>query len=250
MKYKLGLVSVSFREHTPKEILEAMKRAFLSQIEWGSDVHAPPTETENLKRLAAMQEEYGIACSSYGTYFRLGVTPMEELNGYIDAAEILGTRILRLWCGNRNSEDLTGKEKTALFSRCREAAQIAEARGVTLCLECHNKTYTNRKEAALEIMQAVSSEHFRMYWQPNQFRTEKENLLYASLISPYTEHLHVFNWKGKEKFLLRDAKEIWKKYLSCFSGERTLLLEFMPDGNLDSLAGEAKALFEIAGGIE
>ena len=40
-KSKLGLVSVSFRGHTPREILEEMKKVGLSCIEWGSDVHAP-----------------------------------------------------------------------------------------------------------------------------------------------------------------------------------------------------------------
>ena len=40
-QYSLGLVSVSFRKNTPKEILEAVKEAGLSCIEWGSDAHAP-----------------------------------------------------------------------------------------------------------------------------------------------------------------------------------------------------------------
>jgi hypothetical protein len=62
---------------------------------------------------AALQQEYGIACCSYGTYFRLGVTPLCELAQYIKAAKILGTVILRLWCGNKNSQDYTEKENLA-----------------------------------------------------------------------------------------------------------------------------------------
>ena len=72
--YTLGLVSVSFRRHTPREILEAVRAAGLACIEWGSDVHAPCTDETALRRIAAMQAEYGIVCSSYGTYFRLGQT--------------------------------------------------------------------------------------------------------------------------------------------------------------------------------
>ena len=72
MNYNLGLCSVSFRKHTPEEILRAMKDAGLSVIEWGSDVHCPPEKAEELAKL---QKQYGIACCSYGTYFRLGVTP-------------------------------------------------------------------------------------------------------------------------------------------------------------------------------
>lgn len=243
MNYNFGLCSVSFRKHSPEEILRAMKEAGLSVIEWGSDVHCPP---EKADEIAALQRRHGIKCSSYGTYFRLGITPLEELERYIAAAKILGTDILRLWCGKKDSEDFTDEEKEALFADCKAAAKLAESHNVTLCLECHHRTYTNRKESALELMQAVDSPHFRMYWQPNQFRTEEENLACAQLLSPYAEHLHVFNWKGDEKYPLLGAKEIWKAYLSCFRGDRTLLLEFMPDDQIESLKRETEALKEIA----
>lgn len=243
MNYNLGLCSVSFRKHTPEEILRAMKDAGLSVIEWGSDVHCPPKKAEELAKL---QKQYGIACCSYGTYFRLGVMPICELGQYIKAAKALGADVLRLWCGNKNNEDYTENEKKALFAACKAAAEIAEEEGVTLCMECHNNTYTNAKEAAVELMQAVSSMRFRMYWQPSQFRSEEENIEYAKLIAKHTVNIHVFNWKEKEKYPLSEAKDIWKKYLSFFGGGGNLLLEFMPDDKLESLKQEADALKEIA----
>ena len=242
MNYNLGLCSVSFRKHTPEEILRAMKDAGLSVIEWGSDVHCPPEKAEELAKL---QKQYGIACCSYGTYFRLGVTPICGLGQYIKAAKALGADVLRLWCGNKNSEDYTESEKKALFSACKASAEIAEEEGVTLCMECHNNTYTNTKESALELIQAVNSPAFRMYWQPSQFRSEEENIEYANLIAKHTVNIHVFNWKEKETYPLSEAKDIWRAYLSCFGGGRTLLLEFMPDGKLETLKAEAAALKEI-----
>lgn len=239
---RLGLVSVSFREYSPRQILEAMQKCGLSRVEWGSDVHCPP---EKAALIGALQREYGISCCAYGTYFRLGVTPIDQLQSYIDGAKQLGTSVLRLWCGDQNSEDHTPSQRQALFAQCKEAARIAEANGVTLCLECHNKTYTNRKEAALALMEAVDSQAFRMYWQPNQFRSEEENISYARLLAPYTVNIHVFNWQGREKYPLAEAADIWKRYLGCFDGRQNLLLEFMPDGRLESLAAEAKALKEI-----
>ena len=123
MSYKLGLVSVSFRDHSPGQILAAMNDAGLSYIEWGSDVHCPPEKAE---ALAALQARYGIKCCSYGTYFRLGVTPICELEPYIKAAKALGADVLRLWCGNKNSEDYSHAEKETLFALCRQAAETAE----------------------------------------------------------------------------------------------------------------------------
>lgn len=245
MSNKLGLVSVSFRQHSPAEILTAMKSAELTVIEWGSDVHAPKEDLDTLHELVKLQTVYGIECCSYGTYFKLGVTPMEELQDYINAAKILGTNILRLWCGNKNSEDYTDKERDSLFAECKVAADIAEKNGVILCMECHNKTYTNTKQSAYELMQTVNSNNFRMYWQPNQYKSDIENFEYAQLISSYTVHLHVFNWKGKKKYTLCEAKEIWKEYLACFENEKTLLLEFMPDDKIETLENEATALREI-----
>lgn len=242
MSYNLGLCSISFRKYMPEEILQAMKAANLSVIEWGSDVHCPP---EIAAEIAALQHRYGITCCSYGTYFRLSVTPICELEQYIKAAKALGTTVLRLWCGDKNSEDYTQSEKNALFAVCKAAAEIAETEGVTVCMECHNNTYTNTCASALELMNAVNSPHFRMYWQPNQYRSEEENFAYAKAIAPYTVNIHVFNWKGKEKYPLCEANSIWREYLSYFTGVKNLLLEFMPDGKLESLAAEAAALKEI-----
>ena len=59
-----------------------------------------------------------------------------------------------------------------------------------------------------------------------------------------TEIIHAFNWEGDSKYPLGSAKEIWREYLGVFGGG-TVLLEFMPDGKIESLAGEAAALKKI-----
>lgn len=246
--YKLGLVSISFRELSAQEIIKSAKAAGLSCIEWGSDVHAPKENIEALKKIVELQARYGIECCSYGTYFRLGVTPMADLEGYIGAAKILGTDILRLWCGDKDSEEYSDEEREKLFSECKKAAKIAEKHKVKLCMECHNWTYTNTLKSSLELMHEVDSPNFRMYWQPNQFRTETENLCYAEKIAEYTEHIHVFNWNKNEKYPLKCAVDIWQEYLKKLGNNKALLLEFMPDNKIESLETEAAALREIVGG--
>ncbi len=246
-KSRTGLVSISFRKHSPEEILEAMKKAEITYVEWGSDLHAPPSDLEKIKDIVNLQESYGIACSSYGTYFKLGETPISELPSYIAAAKMLGTDILRLWCGTKCGAEMTEEEKTSLIDVCREAARIAEGEGVTLCMECHIKTFTERPEDALFLMKEVNSTAFKMYWQPNQFRTEEENLASARLISPFVKVIHVFNWEGKIKKPLSEAEETWKKYLECFDGNQKLLLEFMPCGTPHELIEEANSLKKIIG---
>ena len=240
-----GLVSISFREHTPEVILQESAKANLTCIEWGSDVHAPCHDTAQLEHISALQKQYCISCCSYGTYFRLGHSPIEELPHYIRAAKILGTNILRLWAGRKMASDCTQEERTAFIHQCRQAAAIAETHDVILCLECHRRSYTETKEGALELMEAVHSPNFRMYWQPNPDISLSVNLAYIDALNPYISHIHVFNWVADQRLSMRDGVDTWRKYLSALSGSHHLLLEFMPDDRIESLTAETDALQKI-----
>lgn len=242
---KAGLCSVSFRKLSPRMICQAAADAGLSCIEWGSDVHMPIKNPQRLQEIVQLQQEFGISCCSYGTYFYLGSTPIEELSDYIRVAKILGTNILRLWCGKKNRESTTEEEKAILFDHCRRAAKKAEEENVILCLECHRNTYTETKEGALELMEYVNSKHFRMYWQPSSIHTIEENLRYARPLSPYTYHLHVQYHEDGKLQPLEAGIQIWQKYMKEFPGEHCVLLEFMPDHQVSSLPAQAKALYEI-----
>ena len=80
-KYILGLVSISFRQHSPIEILEATRKAGLSCIEWGSDVHAPCHDTARLKELAQLQKEYGCEDVSFEPIVAFGPNGADPHHG-------------------------------------------------------------------------------------------------------------------------------------------------------------------------
>lgn len=240
--FQTGLVSISFREHTPEQIALTASRCGLKYIEWGSDVHAPCSDANELERVAFAQKYYGISCSSYGTYFRLGTDPICALPAYFLAAQKLGTNILRLWAGRKPADQCSPEERSYLIAQCTEAARLAERYQMTICLECHRRSYTETKEGALDLMQSVNSPYFRMYWQPNPSISVEENLQYIKLLEPYITHVHVFHWIGKERYSLKDGYHEWHQYLSALTGDHTLLLEFMPDDCIKSLTHEAEAL--------
>lgn len=242
-----GLVSISFRKLSPEEVISAAAAVGLKAIEWGSDVHAPRDQADKLAEIVQLQKKYGLQCCSYGTYFYFGRDPVDQLPSYIAAAKALGTDILRLWCGTKSPADYTQEEKEALFADCRAAAKIAEESGVTLCMECHIRTFTETKESALELMTAVGSPAFRMYWQPNQYRSIEENIEYARALRDYIDHIHVFQWKGTNMYPLAEGIDEWRSYLKEIPGEHMLLLEFMPDHKVESLPAEAQALYMLKG---
>ena len=240
-----GLVSISFRSLSCEDLIAHLKKCGLKNIEWGSDVHAPVDNIERLYEIKKLMEENGINCCSYGSYFRISVTPVEDIYKYIKAAKILGTNILRLWAGRKKASNCTKEEREHLFTQCRKAAALAREHDVILCLECHRRSYTETKEGALELMNAINSPNLRMYWQPNPDISLSENIEYISLLNPYIMHIHVFNWRADQRFPLKEDIDNWNSYLSALSGNHHLLLEFMPDDRIQSLADEAGALQEI-----
>lgn len=247
---KAGLVSISFRKNTVSEIASAVTAAGLSYVEWGSDVHAKKDSTTALFNIAEIQKETGIKCSSYGTYFKLGVNDTDELYAYADAANILGTNVIRIWAGNRDARDMDYAEKLRLFGDIKKAAKIAEERNVTFCFECHDRTYVSEINSALALLDYAQSDKIAMYWQPNQFRSLETNLEYAQSIAPYAKVIHVFNWEGNGRFPLAESVETWKKYLCLFGNsleknDVKFLLEFMPDDRIETLTTEAQALRDI-----
>lgn len=247
-KNMIGLVSVSFRNNKSKEIIKSAYECGLNCIEWGSDVHAPACDVQKIKDIKNECDAFGIECSSYGTYFKIGENSSEELYDYINAARILGTDTIRLWCGNKNADEYSPDEKNLFVEQCVKLAEIAQREDVKLCMECHNNSFVSKKEAALYLMKAVSSPNFRMYWQPNPFAHIKDNLEYAKELSQYTELIHVFNWSGCSRYPLGESMDVWKSYLACFNKDIPLLLEFMPDDRIESLKEEVNALKEIVKG--
>lgn len=240
-----GFVSISFRDHTIDEIVQAANNSGLKYIEWGSDIHAPFQDDAALARISSLQAMHGIVCCSYGTYFRLGFTPVSELPQYIQAAKKLGTNILRLWAGRKKASDCTQEERDYLFAQCRQAAALAKEQGVILCMECHRRSYTETMEGALDLMRHVNSPNFRMYWQPNPDISVEENLEYIAALQDYITHIHVFHWERDKRLSLRDGMDTWKKYLSQLQGSHHLLLEFMPDDSICSLEREAESLHAL-----
>ena len=106
-------------------------------------------------------------------------------------------------------------------------------------------TYTETKESAMELMQAVNSPAFRMYWQPHQTQPVEENIAYARQLKDYVVNIHVLHWKDKDKLSLEEGIDEWRSYIHEFTGDHFVLLEHMPDHKIESLERETKALRKV-----
>ena len=239
-----GVVSVTFRPLSPDSILSLAREVGLGGVEWGSDVHVPVGDLGHASRVGQMTCAAHLRTVSYGSYFKAGYSDPASFADVIATAKALGAPNIRIWAGERGSE--AEENRTAVADSIRACAAACADAGMTVSLEFHPGTLTDHYESARRLVDEVAHDNLRLYWQPNQYCAEEENLQYAAAIAPYTVNIHVFNWKQNERFPLSQAKTCWQGYLRQFDRSQILLLEFMPDDRIDSLPAEANALKEIA----
>ncbi len=99
---KPGICSITFRQKSPEEIIALSLEAGLAGIEWGADVHVPPEDLENARRVGEMTRGAGLEVVAYGSYwFALDEQPEPEpFEPLIEAAEALGAPMIRLLGGS------------------------------------------------------------------------------------------------------------------------------------------------------
>lgn len=240
-----GLVSVSFRQKTPIEIVKLCNQAGLRAIEWGGDVHVPP-KGGNAREVRQMTLDHGLTVSSYGSYYRV-TQPMDDLLGCLDAAQELGTDVVRIWCGVKGSKDAEperGQIVDSLLSCCEQAKK----RNITLSLEYHGNTLTDARESVIRLLKETESvsDTLKFYWQPRFDWPTEECLLSLEDVRPRLNHLHVFTWlyEGKKatRLPLEKGEALWTKVFSSFTDDRFALMEFVENDSDEALLRDAAVL--------
>ena len=240
---KTGLVSISFRQHSPEFIVEKAKEAGLHFIEWGSDAHVPENDLENAKKVSEFTKKAGLEVSSYGTYYRLGQNM--DIEPYLETARVLGTDILRIWAGNCGSAEVSADLRKSMVTEAKEVCKKASEYGKQIHFEYHRYTLTDTVESAMELIKEIDEPNCGLYWQPQYTRSFEENLKELALVLPYVEIVHMFYWDDKDNrlFLKQGIEEI-KEYVKR-ARDKIFLLEFVPDNNIEYLKQEAESLKEV-----
>ena len=244
MKFKTGLVSISFRALQPDEILKLVKDSGLEAIEWGGDVHAVAGNLPLAKQIAGATRALGLRMPEYGSYYRIGFSEPAHFEEVLASARVLGTPIIRVWAGKKSPSLVTPEEYEAIVADARRICLMAP--DMTICLECHNNTLTEDYETALRFLRDVDCANFQMFWQPNQRQDHQYNLDALRALLPYVHSVHVFSWEGSDKLPLAALTDRWMEYLRILRNspreEIFLMLEFMHDNDPASLPDAAATL--------
>ena len=257
---KTGLVSISFRKKSIKELIKATKESGLEYIEWGGDVHVPMGKAKLARQVSRLMHGGGLKNASYGSYFGLIYHCDEHFpmpfKKVLKTAKALGAKTVRVWlgwpyCGCKKGCNvfICQKHYRKNVAITKKLCNEAEKYGLTLSIECHFKTLSDDYHDTLKFLEDVGCDNLRLYWQPNHAKSFEYNLEALKALRPYISNVHVFNWNEKgEKVPLGDEKGVreWTEYIKVLNDEnaeeRIFFLEFMPDGELNSLPREAKAL--------
>lgn len=243
---RAGLVSVTFRQFSPVEIIEAARDAGLAAIEWGGDVHVPPGNRDRARQVAAATVAAGLAVSCYGSYYRLGDEPPGTWERVLETAQTLGSPRIRVWAGRVGSDVAGHEQRVQVALDARRIAESAAAAGIAVVTEWHGGTLTDTAASAQALFAAVDHDNLKTYWQPRAKMAFDDCLLDQRAALERVVGVHVFQWHPVDgaRRPLAEGADVWPEYLrrAAAAGATDALLEFVAGDDPSKLARDAAAL--------
>ena len=229
-----GLVSITFRKLSPRQIVDLVVQAGLDAIEWSGDVHAPHGDVAKAREIAQMTADAGLSMPTYGSYYRVGHRADVPFPDVLVSAVALGTPTIRVWAGKVGSAEADADYWNGVVADSQRIVDLAATEGIGIAYEFHGNTLTDSAESARRLLEEVNRPNLRSLWQPPKGSTIEQNRGGIDTLAPWISHIHTFSWRIEEGQTIRlplDEYAIqWKEYLariSALGGDRYALLEFV-----------------------
>jgi len=252
-----GLVTVTFRQLSPEQIVGAAKKAGLQVLEWGGDVHVPAGDTRRAREVAALTREAGLDTICYGSYYRVGhggEGGKPAFSEVFATACALGAPCIRVWAGTRGSE----KSDDGYFRQvCDDANRIADAaaeRGVRIAFEFHDGTINDNAEAADKLLAALPHPNVDTLWQPLVSLDSEQRNRSLQVVLSRLAHVHAFHWLPADPIdrrPLAEGADLWRGWLGTMRAagrNPDCLLEFVHGDLPARLEADALALSDLLSG--
>lgn len=246
---KSGLVSISFRNMAALDVISLAKKANLSGIEWGGDIHVPHGDIKQAIEVKKMTLGEGLLIPSYGSYYRAGEPVSAKNPNFIDvlnSGAALQAPVIRVWAGNLSSKNADKDYWNMVVNDSHRIAEMAANEGIKVAYEYHGGTLTDDIKSACNLIAKADHSNLYSYWQPPNGMNEEYTISSLKNILPWLSHIHVFHWiNGAKRRPLEEGMSCWRKYfeiISIVSGDRFALLEFTMDNNPMQLIEDAKIL--------
>jgi 3-dehydroshikimate dehydratase len=247
-----GLVSVSFRALSPREVVDLVCQAGLSGIEWGGDVHVPHGDIAQAGHVRKLTEDAGLQIPNYGSYYRVGHEESGPFESVLETAVALGADTIRVWAGKIGSDEADADYRRMVIEDTQRIVDLAAAANVTVAYEFHGNTLTDSYASTLQLLTTVDRPSLRTFWQPPKGSDSQKNLDGLETIAPWTQHVHLFSWElartGETiRLPLADHSPQWQAYLDrikALPDDRFALLEFVRNDDPQQFLADAATLTE------
>lgn len=252
--FKVGLCSVTFRELSAEQVIEICKQSGVTGIEWGGDIHVPPTDEQNAERVAQLVEEAGLETVAYGSYYRAGYDENKHtFEENLSTAIKLKAASIRIWGGRLGSEEASQANRSKVAADIRRIADLSAKHQIKINIEYHARSLTDTPESAQRLMQEVNHPNVYLYWQPAVGETVENRMKSIEIIKPWLSHLHVFHWWDVDRLPLQTGLTEWEHYLSNVNpidSVKYLLLEFVKDDSIEQFHEDVAALKTLVHSID
>ena len=241
--FKLGLCSVTFRKKTAEDVVALSKKAGISFIEWGGDVHVKTLD--DAKKVKALCDKTDIKISSYGSYFNSAVYDEGKWRDTCEITKEMGAESIRIWLGKKNSQVTSDKEYHLLLENTKKMCDIAAEYGLMVCPECHDNTFNNNTDAILSFIGDLQKDNFKTYFQSRYFRMEYD-LDRIDRTYPYIKDVHVSyrDLKREQLFRKKDKNylDTLLKKLKDKDFDGIVMIEFVSAGSENNFLKDTEML--------
>ncbi len=224
---KTGLASVTFRNKSVHEVVEIAQKAGVEYIEWGADVHVKTLEDAQFAK--KLCDENNIKIRSYGSYYTVGSGDVEHWNRICENANALGASSVRVWLGNKNSEETDKEEYSHILDDLKSICAVAKKYNLIVSSECHDNTYNNNTDAFLKMRNDLDADNFKTYFQSRYLKFDYD-IDRIERTFDFIENVHVSyrDLIKEQRFRKKDKKYLDKlvRKFSEMNFDGVILVEF------------------------
>jgi len=252
-----GLVSITFRQLAPAEIIALVVQAGLTGIEWGGDVHVPHGDAARARLVRQQTDAAGLHVAAYGSYYRVGHSESGPFDAVLASAVAVGAPLIRVWAGKQGAATADTAYWDTVVQDSVQIAELAASEGIAVAYEFHRNTLTDSYATAQQLLLRAAHPNLFTYWQPPWHATVAENLAGLAQLAPWLWHAHVFHWRWQDgvRLPLADGHADWRAYLrqiqamaspprdsTIIDTTRFAMLEFVADDSPAQFLRDAQTL--------
>ncbi len=251
---RTGLVSITFRKLSCREVVDLVAAAGMDGIEWGGDVHVPHGDLQRAHDVAAMTTDAGLAVPSYGSYYRVGHHEPCPFEAVVETAAALGAPLIRVWAGKQGSAAADDEYRRLVADEMCRIADLAAGADMRVACEWHNNTLTDTNESAFALLDAVDRQNVRCYWQPTPGMGERERLagLLGLIERGKLAHVHAYQWEGHDRLSLAEGADRWEGFcrpVAEDAEEHFVMMEFVAGDGPEQFVADAETLKRIVAAV-